>query len=248
MSKQVNKYRVYCNTEQTYNFAWSDTIPTACPTNDQHTIDDVTITIVDSITTSAVNILQESVPTGGNYRVEGRKMNIAANSTQIEDIVFPYQLSVLTITVSTGEENEDDILDAFIAPDTTIGVLTQGANQGTTTLNVSPTVVDNITVGYRVGIVSESTPVDLGECIAIDNLNNTITLQNGIPQNFTIGSYVQMSVNNVKNFVLMGNTTYELARKTIGSSPLYPGLVVRIRYQNLGNIPKKFYYSFEYMY
>lgn len=247
MSKQVHKYRLYCNTEQSYKFVWSDITPTTCPSNDQHSIDDVTVTILDSITTSAVNIVQESVPTGGNYRVEGRKMTIAANSTQTEDIFFPYQLSVLTITLSTGADNEDDILDCFIAPNTTIGVLTQEATQGSSTLAVSSTVIEHLKVGYRVSVI-DSIPIDLGECIAIDKVNNTITLQNNIPQTFSVGSYVQMTINNVKHFVLKGNTTYELARKTIGSSSLAPGLVVRVQYQNLGNTQKNFYYSFEYMY
>jgi hypothetical protein len=247
MSKQVHKYRLFCNTEQTYHFVWSDSTPTTCPANNQHEIDNVTISIIDSITTSAVNIVQESVPTGGNYRVEGRKLDISANSTQSEDIVFPYQLSVLTITIHTSEENEDDILNCYIAPNTTVGVLTQAATQGDTTLHVWPTVVANMKVGYRVSIV-DSVPIDLGECIAMDTVNNTITLQSGIPQGFDNGSFVQMTINNVKNFVLKGDTVYELARKTIGSSALAPGLVVRIQYQNLGETPKKFYYSFEYMY
>lgn len=250
MSKQVHKYRMYCNTEQSYKFVWSDSTPSACPSNDQHTIDNVTVTIIDTVNTQSVNIVQEGVPTGGNYRVEGRKMTIAADSTQIDDIVFPYQLSVLTITLNTSESNEDDILDCFIAPDTTIGILTQAATTGSTTLHVSPTVVSNIKIGFRVGVVEtgESFPVDLGECTSVDTTNNTITLQHGIPQGFSIAAYVQMTVHNVKQFVLKGNTTYELARKTIGSSSLAAGLVVRIKYQNLGNTQKKFYYSFEYMY
>jgi hypothetical protein len=239
---------VFCNTEQIYHFVWSDSTPTTCPSNNQHEIDNVTISIIDTINTSAVNIVQESVPTGGNYRVEGRKMDISANSTQIEDIVFPYQLSVLTITLHTSEENEDDILNCYIAPNTTIGVLTQAATQGDTTLHVYSSVVANIKIGYRVCVVHDNTPIDLGECIAVDTVNNTITLQSGIPQSFNNGSYIQMTVNNVKNFVLKGNTVYELARKTIGSSALAPELVVRVQYQNLGETTKKFYYSFEYMY
>lgn len=248
MSRQVHKYRVYCNTEQSYKFVWSDTTPTTCPSNNQHTIDDVTITIIDSITTSSVNILQESIPTGGNYRVEGRKMTIAANSTQTEDLSFPYQLSVLTITLTTDDGNEDDILNCFLAPNTTIGVLTQSASQGSSTIHVSPTVVENIKIGYRVSVIETGEILDLGECIAIDKVNNTLTLENVTQQTFSPGSYVQMTINNVKNLVLKGNANYELARKTIGSSSLPPGIVVRVQYQNLGNTPKKFFYSYEYMY
>ena len=43
----IYKYRIYCETEQTYVYTWAETEPTTCPNNPAHTINTDTIVIVD---------------------------------------------------------------------------------------------------------------------------------------------------------------------------------------------------------
>jgi len=45
----VKKYRVYCDTELTYVEIWSETIPTTCPNNNTHTIDDNKTSMIDIV-------------------------------------------------------------------------------------------------------------------------------------------------------------------------------------------------------
>jgi hypothetical protein len=45
MSKSVNKYRIFCNTENKYTYRWDDAVPTKCPIDGAHTIDTNTISI-----------------------------------------------------------------------------------------------------------------------------------------------------------------------------------------------------------
>lgn len=59
MTKRVNKYRVYCTTEQAYIYVWDTHPPTSCTNNNAHTLDTSTTTILDSISeanTSVTNL------------------------------------------------------------------------------------------------------------------------------------------------------------------------------------------------
>lgn len=44
----VNRYRLYCNTESNYVFAWGESNPTTCPNNPLHDIDLQSLTILDT--------------------------------------------------------------------------------------------------------------------------------------------------------------------------------------------------------
>lgn len=246
-SKRVSKYRIYCETEQEYQYTWDETLPTTCPTNAEHSIDSSTITIIDTVDTAAVNINQEFVPTGGFYRAESKKVTVSGLSTEIFDYVWPYQLSVLTITLYSGVENEGDILNGYMAPDTVVGVLTENADTNDTVLHVNSTVIQYINIGFRVS-VNNGSFIDLGECVAINKENNTITLENAISSNYTSGLPIAITVNFVKDFILRDNTIYELARKTIGGSSVAPGKVVRVKYTNNTVATKNFYFTFDCFY
>ncbi len=248
MSKSVYKFRVFCQTENEYVYTWNDESPQVCPNNGSHTIDDNTVTIIDTVSTNTVQIAQETMPTGGNYRAESKKLTIPANATQSFDFQWPYQLSVLTLTFYSGQDNGNDIINTFIAPNTTIGVLTGNVSQDDTILNVNSTVTDNIHVGYRVDIFNGVSVTHVGECIAINKTNGTITLDTQCQQSFSQGCAVQICINNIKNFALRSNTNYELARKTIGASSLPANTIVRLQYQNTSNSTKDFFFAFEYYY
>lgn len=243
MSRKLFKYRVYCNTEDKYEYIWNDTTPTNCPSNVAHTIDTNTISIIDTLETNSVNIIQESIITGGNYRTEGKKMTIQANSTETQEYSWPYNISALTITFYTGN-NENDILNCYVAPNTVIGVLTNDVVISDTVLNVNSTVIDNIKVGYQIVINNEF----IGECIEINKINNTITSNNAVTQNYNTGTYIQMTVNPIKDFILKSNTLYEFARKTIGSSSIPANTLIKLSYQNTTNEEKNLFFSIEYMY
>lgn len=243
MSRSIHKYRIFCNTESVYTFTWNDSLPSTCPNNSQHSIDTGTITIVETIQSNDVNIIQEKTPTGGNYRTESRKITAQSGVNDI-DLSFPYGVSVMTISMYPTSENTNDIVNVYVSPNTNIGTLLEDVSANENTLKVSSQVFDVLNIGYRVYIDS----VVLGECISMDRSTNTIVLDSVIPQSFTTGDNVQMSINNIKNFILLGDVQYDLSRKSITSSYIPANTIIRISYNNLSNNTKYFYYTFEYLY
>jgi hypothetical protein len=46
MNKNLNEYRIYCNTESNYTYTYSDTVPISCPNNGTHSIDPTKTVVV----------------------------------------------------------------------------------------------------------------------------------------------------------------------------------------------------------
>ena len=85
MSKQVNQYRFFCGTEGKYVYAWGDVAPTKCP-NDTQTLAGEIVTIVDSVNSNAVSIIQETGQTNGHYCCRTFALPVDAGATGSMDI------------------------------------------------------------------------------------------------------------------------------------------------------------------
>lgn len=109
-SRQVNKYRFFCNTEQTYKYVWDEVPPTSCPTSNIHDIDLTSLTIVDNVAETATSVRGTFL--GSNYDAgvtfDGRLMvdvptsafgllKIQQETPDIQ-IAFPYGISDLSCT------------------------------------------------------------------------------------------------------------------------------------------------------
>jgi hypothetical protein len=242
----VYNFRIFCETENIYTFKWDSLEPTTCPNNNSHTINLDSITVVDEVKTNSVNIIQQK-NTGEFYRAESKKV-IAPPGISNHDYVFPYDISVLTVGIHTQNENKDDIINVYISPNTIIGVLTQTTQENQSYIYVSQSVLDNIQRGFTISILSNGNYYNIGECLNINKIDMKIELTQNINQIFNNGSYVCLSVNNIKNFVLCNNTNYILGQKTIKSTFLPAGQIVRLEYNNTSNETHNLYFSFDYYY
>lgn len=55
-SQTLNKYRIWCVTEQIFVYIWGDVLPTKCPNNESHEIDSEQIGTVDRLSKNDVNV------------------------------------------------------------------------------------------------------------------------------------------------------------------------------------------------
>jgi len=247
LNKNLTKYSLRCSSESKLVYTWSETLPQVCPNNTNHLIDLSSIKIVDTIVQNAVTIIQSNGLTGDNYRVESKKLVIPPNTTLHEDYTWGYPLAVMTINWFADIEHLGDIINGYISPYTTIGAITSNITLGDTLINVSPTVLEYINVGYEVNITNGISNIIMGEVIAIDKVNNTLILSIPATENINAGSYLQMTVHNIYNIHLVPGITH-LASKHIESSFLPKNTVARLQYTNNGNTEKTFIFYFEYMY
>lgn len=251
MSKTVHKYRLFCNTENLYVYTWGDTLPSLCPNDGKHTIDTTTIVSIDTVESGSVNIIQEQNPTGGWYKTESKRMTIKPNSTEVISMSWPYPISILEVSLNSSAENDGDIINSYVAKDTIVGVVTQSIPIGTNVVHVSDTVLQNIYIGFLVSFQNSTTGqnYEMGECIAIDIPNKTIMCSRSGLSEVPMMSYVKMTINNIKNFVIKGGLTYNLGRKSLQASYLPKNTKVDLTYQNLSMVQSKtFSFVYEYLY
>lgn len=57
MTTEVHYYRYYCQTESNFVYKWDTSLPSTCPNNDNHAIDNDSITIIDTVSTSQVELV-----------------------------------------------------------------------------------------------------------------------------------------------------------------------------------------------
>ena len=250
----INKYRLYCNTEDEFRYVWNDVTPTTCPSGVGHTIDSDSITIIESHSDQDVqaHIVEENVQTGGHYQARFVVMPISGSGWTELDISWPIPVSLLSgeYTTCSGAEKGDEV-EAAVAPDTITGVVTSGVSVSGIVIGVSQTVIDNTSVGFYLKLDDGTNVNDLGRVLSIDSTNLTVTVETGATNSFSPATptYVKQTVKFISTSVLVGPGSYSLGRTKIGASYIPVNTVLRLRYKNNGvNDEKCLSITLEYLY
>lgn len=248
MSTTVFLYRFFCQTENAYVTIWSTSSPTVCPNNNTHTILTNTISILDIVSQNNVFVKPEIGTTGGEYRAEAYTLSIGANATQTTDLSWPFDISVSTVSFNTTTQNTGDILNSFVAPNTTIGSITSAVSIGDTTINVNSSVFTYLKKGFLVTLADQTNTSTLGQVIDINSTTGTISCELPSTFAFNAGSYLQFTENNIRNFMIgpPGNTSLTAKGSTASSIPAKT--IVRVQYKNNSAEAKLFNFYFEYFY
>ena len=195
----------------------------------------------------SVEIQEETIKTGGNYRSESKKITIQPNTTQSYTYIWPYRTSVLEMRFITEEIHRNDVLNFYVARDTIVGVLIENTIIGSNKIKVSPTVIQNINLGYIISLVSSTgVVINLGDVLGISA--DTLTISNPTTDIFIAGSYIKMTLQPVRNVIISAPWEYNVGRSKIGSSSIPPNTNLTIEYTNNSTNVKDFVWYFDYLY
>jgi hypothetical protein len=229
---------------------WDTTTPSVCPTNHTHSIDNTTIVVDDSISTNTTKILQENKSTQGNFCSETRTVIVGPKSIALHKMSWKYPISVFGSYFNTTSGMTGDIINCYVASNTTIGVAVIPVSIGVKTFTVSSTVFDYINLGHKITICSLDGSVinDVGYCIAINKENSTIETDIVTTNTFSAPSYIQFTIHNIRNFVIDKPGKVCIAERSLAGSYIPPDTYVQITYENISNAIKSFVYHFDYFY
>lgn len=246
----VNYYRLKCLTENQFKYSWNIIKPTYCPTNSEHQIDNNSITKLSSVSSDIVEIKEESIATGGNYKSETVIININPHETSIKEKSWIIPINLFAVHFTTSSQHEGDNLIVDFAPDTIIGTITNDINIDDNIIHVDDNVLNNIYVGYYVEVDDLTNSEDCGMVISIDKASKTITVNNNISKSFlsTSPTYIRQTIRMIENFELGPPSKYSLGTTTIGGTYIPTGTVARIKYINNSSNAKKFLINVEYLY
>jgi hypothetical protein len=108
MTTEVNYYRLYCQTESNYVYKWDTIIPSKCPNNNTHTVDSNTVTIIDTVNTTNVSMI-DIIKTQYQELCTGNKniiMNLKSSygKTQLRDNFVLQGTANIINTLGTNTE------------------------------------------------------------------------------------------------------------------------------------------------
>lgn len=226
----VYKYRYYCDTESAYVYHWSEDEPTVCK-NDAGSISQ--IKIIGKREDNLVQVKEESVDTGGHFRAYCPLICPVGPTGTIytEDFVFKNDTGILSMDI-IPKGCEGDYLDLCIAPDTVVGALSQSSPSGSTLLNVSETVSENVKIGYHVKLSDGVNVNDCGEVLEVDKINHTllVDIATTVDFDYTTPTYVLQTIYMAKDFYLPPDGRYPVGDDKIGASFLPKNTVVQMQY------------------
>ncbi len=246
----VTKWKIFCVTENSWVEGYlcsTKGCPTQCFNVSTHSINVNSAQELEVISKTRVGIIEESTPTGGNFKACSYKITCPQGVSD-HAFVYPYPISALSYTFTSSAEHIDDNFELRVGPNTIIGTLTQNANTLDTTLNVSPTVLEYINLGYYINLYDGVNTSNEFLVVDVDTINSTITINEGLNSNFNAQSYIRMTVKTADNFIIGIPSRYEIGKDKIGGSYVRKDTQVVIRYTNNGNSIKNFYFILEYLY
>lgn len=245
-------YKIFCVTDNQFEYVWRETPPTVCPVNNTHTVNTSSISIDNIVSETTVKIKEENVPTGENFMCESYLINCATgiDEVTITDFTYPVPITVLGVEILCDQENKGDEISLCVAPDTVIGVITASAATGATGANVSPTVVEYIMPGYHMCLTNGISLFDCGRVISIDLETNHVLFENSLTSSFSALSptYVTMTVYTINNYIVGGAGIREIGKGKIGGSYVPANTLVRSIYKNKTGGEKTMSGQIEYLY
>lgn len=194
-----------------------------------------------------VKIVEEQNDNGTQGHFQSYVIDIHVSGetgTTYVDHSFPFNISLFSSEWLVNENQISDIAEFQLAPNTIIGYLTSSASINDLTINVSDTVIDNISIGYWLSIGNE----DLGRVINIDKVNNQLTFENKLKNNYNIGDLIKMTIKIVPHWRFTAPGFCSVGESKIGASFIPANTVMRLVYHNTTGTSKWFGISIDYLY
>jgi len=230
----LTSYMVTCLTENLRIVTdYRTTVPTSCPNNSGHTIDPDQTTVYDTRTMNNVSVLIPS----GYYQCTTVDLDMPTctpGTIFTKDISWPMRVLLWTTSFYLPENSAGDVFDVIAAPDTPIGYLIAQASADSTTISVSPTVIQNMIPGLDITLYDGVNRNDLGRIVSCDAENSTVTFEDATINSFNIGTIVLFNLKNVRQFDVCRDiaTEVHLAAGWVKYKEIPPNTTLRMVYYN----------------
>jgi len=186
---------------------------------------------------------RSSLTTGGHFCGESFHLHVpAAIGSYDLDISFPFPIALLSGEwVSTAAMNED-VAEICLYPNTIIGAIIAPTVIGEDIIYVSPTVIDNIQVGFHVSIGD----IELGRVYEIGE--NYIKIDRPLDTIYPAMSYINMCIKIINNYLFNSDTVMSFGKDVPDSEILPANTTIKVTYNNLNGLEKLFTLYIAYLY
>lgn len=197
-----------------------------------------------------IRFVESGDTTQGLYAAQSLIIDVSTGqSEKTTDFSWPFDIALMSGTLGISNDMVGDDFSVDVGPNTLIGALIQPLNVGDTSVYVSPTVLENIKVGYYFGLYQgPDTGHELGQVHYIDAENNC--LQIGIPSDVSANamSPVSMCAKIIPNLFLHSMDKVEIGKQIPTGQRIPANLPVRVHYHSNNGVAKKISFFIEYIY
>jgi hypothetical protein len=225
--------------------------PGAIRDNDKSTLDEMIRSYggyvrVDRAT--EVKIREEWIKTGGNYRVEGLRVEgcVGGGAVTVGTYSWPYSISVLGLKLGVRAGNDGDVINGWVIPGSAVGVLMETVGEGVGSVKVSASVFDYIYKGYELIVGG----VSMGEILGMDVGTGMVTTSGvvaGVAE-IVAGAAVTFKRCVARNVRLFEGQMMAIGDLAVGTSYLPAGVNVVVEYKNNHSEVVDFDFMIEYFY
>ena len=198
-----------------------------------------------------VRVFEDSSLLGdAKYQATTVTVDVAAGADTISTatITFPLPISLYSASWLHDSNMDTDVVNITAGENTIIGALTANASIGDTVLSVQKSVIENTQTGYNLNLWDGVNTNDLGRVLAIDTVNDQITIETPLTTAFTAATptYVRQTIYFVKDVELKGRYDYQFGEDVIGGSFIPAGFSLKCDYLNREGTAKRLVILLEY--
>ena len=247
----VGYWRIYCITEGqfVYGYLPAGTDCTVCFNNNEHTTNPNSISLIDQISPNTTIIAtQEPGVTNGIFKSKRKKMTCAASTVTSQFTTFPYTVNILAFYANISTANVGDMFELSVSTSSPIGVLTAAMTAGDIIIALPSSVMAYFQISYFPVFINHTNAFteEGPEIIAVDRVNNTITLASGIVNSFGIGDYIKFKITRIESHSMNVPFVYSIGNY-LRASPFVTGLKAELRYTNNSSDVKDFLYGIDFL-
>ena len=245
------KYRLYCNVENEYVSMWSETVPTLCPHDHLDRTNITSIVVIETMANDMV-ICKDSAPGAGWYQSSTVKLEIPMGTPgDITEVItiYPFDLYIWSASLSQPNNAEGDTFTYVVAPDTILGVLTQNALIGNTSvyLSTESAAFFYLTRGCEISFTDGINTQYVDRVTALDTANGIVSFETPLVYDFNIGTYLRFTVYPIRNHVMdYVRDRMFFAQKGLQAKYIPANTTIKILYGNMNGQSKNVYFQLEY--
>jgi hypothetical protein len=201
--------------------------------------------------TEHIRFVEAGDTTQGLYAAQSLIIDVSAGETdKIVDFTWPYDIALMSGTLGISEDMVGDDFTIDVGPNTLVGALIQPLNVGDVSVYVSPTVLENIRIGYYLGLYvpGGNDGIEISQVIDRDDENYCLSLLNPSDVSANAGSYVAMCAKIIPTLFLHSMDKVEIGKDIPTGQRIPAKLPVRVHYHNNNGVAKKVSFFVEYLY
>jgi len=168
----------------------------------------------------------------------------SGDTTKVVDFSWPFHIALKSGTIYASDEMIGDEMSVKIAPDTIIGVITSSIAVGDTSVNVSPTVIQNIKYGQYAGLPHLGK--ELGRVITVGT--DYLEFESPFDVSANAGSYIGMCAKIIPYLYFNNTRSIEIGKTVTTANRIPKNTIVRVEYKNNNGLAKKLSFFVEYLY